>query len=1573
MPWAPSYEVQEEDDDLDMSDAESGEQPESKEEEEEKYAAYGDDEEDEPSEPVREQDGDDDLDDIDGSHAPKTSAEKRRAQNEIFREFAAVRAAQITEKEIKESLKDVRDEVLSIQDILAKQENSSRITNPRDYQTELFQRAKDENIIAVLGTGSGKTHIATLLLREILDREVEARAQGVPRKVAFFLVNSINLVFQQSNVLRCGLDHPVEGICGAMGAGLWQRDTWEKYLTKNMVIVCTAEVLWQCLMHSFIGMSGISLLIFDEAHHTKDNHPYARIMKDYYIAEPNVVKRPRIFGMTASPVDANINVTDATKVLEKILHCKIVTVSDDTLIANKINKPTEHVVQYDVLPEGYEAPLYQQLKSRYGDLPGFDKLFRTAKIFSSELGRWASDKYWSFAFSEQESRKREIKHEFRFHKTLKRGKLDQLNEQIARLKEAAQLVQQYDFGVPSPTPEDLSSKVLVLYEWLAEYYRRQGKHRCIVFVEQRQTARLLNLIFSHLGGPHLHCDILVGVSSSSGDFNISLRSQVLTVAKFRKGELNCLFATSVAEEGLDIPQCNLVVRFDLYRTMIGYVQSRGRARHQYSRYLHMVERGNEQHKGAVWNAKSAEAAMKAYCEGLSKDQLLNRIDLELQAEDLFESDLGFPTYTDPESGAKLTYKSSLPVLGHFVSCLPAPSLEVTLQPTYIISHVSSADDLDYNSQGAFQCEVILPECSPITSMVGKPCRRKAFAKCAAAFQLCLELRKKGFLDANLLPTYKKQLPAMRNALLAISEKKKDQYPMRLKPDFWQINYDCIPDRLYLTVFDMESGLDRPHQPLGLLTRAPIPQLPKFPVYLNNDRASNVVSLPLTTPLKTTSENLEQFTTLFQILYEDIFNKVYEHNVPRVPYWQVPIRLDLAGSITSSSIPEDVIDMDQVQQVCTQRECRWTPSTTPDELTDMYFVDRGDGGRRFYSISVEPHLRALDPVPQDAPSYKYCKNILDYSVSLWKTARERAVWDTSQPVVRVEKIPFRRNHLAAVESKEASDIRGHNIAYVCPEPFRISAVSTRFIAMCYVFPAIIHRVEDYLIGLEAAHMLGLNIGPALCLEALTKDSENSDEHGEEKINFKSGMGSNYERLEFMGDCFLKMATSISTFVLQPDENEFEFHVRRMVMLCNKNLFNTAMDLKLVEFVRTQAFSRRTWYPKGLKMLSGKGHKAAGNEVLKHSLGDKSVADVCEAFIGAAFMEHNKPGQWSPEMWDQAVKAVKVLVQSKDHLMEKFSDYYAAYEKPKYQVAEATATQLDLAAKVEKQHPYHFKYPRLVRSAFIHPSQAFMWEHIPNYQRLEFLGDALLDQAFIMYLFYRYPEKDPQWMTEHKMPMVCNKFLGTVCVELGFYHHIRQNNAMLSSQIYDWVNEIEEAKEASQGAVDYWTNVSEPPKCLADVVEAYVAAMFVDSEFNFQVVQDFFDMHLKQFFLDMSLYDDFANHHPVTRLRNLLKINFDCRDWRMAVHTTKSILPGKDQVVAMIMIHNKVRFHGFAVSERYARGKAAHQALERLDGLPEFQYRRDYGCDCEESVDADKKSKEVAKAAEMELAEKLEVKN
>jgi len=141
----------------------------------------------------QQQDGDDGESDIDVGGArqgPKTTLERRRTQNDILKAFAANISAYVTQREVDEATsKSANEEQLSIRDILAKQETTVRITNPRDYQTELFQRAKNENTIAVLDTGSGKTHIATLLLKHVLDEELENRAKGGVPKTAFFLVS----------------------------------------------------------------------------------------------------------------------------------------------------------------------------------------------------------------------------------------------------------------------------------------------------------------------------------------------------------------------------------------------------------------------------------------------------------------------------------------------------------------------------------------------------------------------------------------------------------------------------------------------------------------------------------------------------------------------------------------------------------------------------------------------------------------------------------------------------------------------------------------------------------------------------------------------------------------------------------------------------------------------------------------------------------------------------------------------------------------------------------------------------------------------------------------------------------------------------------------------------------------------------------------------------------------------------------------------------------------------------------------------------------------------------------------
>lgn len=75
--------------------------------------------------------------------------------------------------------------------------------------------------------------------------------------------------------------------------------------------------------------------------------------------------------------------------------------------------------------------------------------------------------------------------------------------------------------------------------------------------------------------------VCVGLSP----FPLSLQpEQKDTIRSFRQGHLNLLISTSVAEEGLDIPECNLVVRYGLLTNEIAQLQASGRARARNSQY-----------------------------------------------------------------------------------------------------------------------------------------------------------------------------------------------------------------------------------------------------------------------------------------------------------------------------------------------------------------------------------------------------------------------------------------------------------------------------------------------------------------------------------------------------------------------------------------------------------------------------------------------------------------------------------------------------------------------------------------------------------------------------------------------------------------------------------------------------------------------------------------------------------------------------------------------------------------------------------------------------------------------------
>ncbi|EEP80389.1 predicted protein [Uncinocarpus reesii 1704] len=1040
------------------------------------------------------------------------------------------------------------------------------------------------------------------------------------------------------------------------------------------------------------------------------------------------------------------------------------------------------------------------------------------------------------------------------------AKISKPEAEIQRLRAAGEVLRSHRFENPNGRPELLSPKVRRLHQELSKYFERHTDTKCIVFTEKRHTARILSDLFAKIGTEYLRPGLLIGVRSDpSGATNVSFRQQILEVVKFRNGEVNCLviyldmlpvgllmstrlivvkFATSVAEEGLDIPDCNLVVRyanhlrmkmlytevdrFDLACTLTQYIQSRGRARHVNSTFAHMVEQDNVVHKESVKYLQSSEVSER------SRVNIYTHVNLVLG-------------YYEP-------------ILHLFTKGSHPEFLQRYRRPQYEKETSANVNYYHSFSQNAFHCEVVLPEKSPVRGLTGKPASKKLVAKQSAAFETCLLLRKHGLLDDHFVSTYHKRLPAMRNARLAISSKKSNQYDMIVKPNLWQSSRGAIPTTLHAVAFNLRpnKALRREYHSLVILTREKLPEFPKFPLYLEDDIQCDVICTPIECSIQVSDEDLEVLTTFTLRIFQDVFHKIYERNIPMMTYWLAPLNLlsDLASANVS---PRSILDWGILKAVFDEPDISWSIGNSKKFAKNHFVYDRWDGRYRYFTLGVDPNLKPSDPPPATVARRRHMGNIMDYCLSLFKNSRKKFLetCDWNQPVIRAELIQLRRNLLDKRTEKEKQN---EGECFICLEALTVSAIPASVAALAFAFPAIISRLESYLIALEACQKLDLSIPAELALEALTKDSDNTEEHRAMQVHFQRGMGKNYERLEFLGDCFLKMATSISLFTMNPDNDEYDFHVKRMCLVCNQNLFKAALNLKLYEFIRSQSFSRRGWYPEGLTLLQGKGQSKTAPEN-KHALADKTIADVCEALIGASYLSGGKSHRF-----DMAVRAVTVFVNSSDHNVSDWQDYSKLYALPRYQTAVSDPAEIDLVAQIKEKLGYQFKYPKLLRSAFTHSSYPSAWAAVPCYQRLEFLGDSLLDMACVEHLYHRYPDKDPQWLTEHKMAMVSNKFLGCVAVKLGLHPHLRHFSAPIQSQIATYVEEIEAAELESGDSPDAWTSTSDPPKCLPDMVEAYIGAIFIDSDFRYEVVEDFFERFLKRYFEDMTIYDTYANKHP-----------------------------------------------------------------------------------------------------------------
>ncbi|PIO36018.1 hypothetical protein AB205_0166730 [Aquarana catesbeiana] len=183
-------------------------------------------------------------------------------------------------------------------------------------------------------------------------------------------------------------------------------------------------------------------------------------------------------------------------------------------------------------------------------------------------------------------------------------------------------------------------KLKRLEEILKEHFQSSLCSRGIIFTRTRQSTHSLhNWITSNstLKERNIKSAPLTGAGFSNQTKHMTQNEQQEVIENFRKGSLNLLISTSVAEEGLNIPECNIVVRYGLMTNEIAMVQARGRARAEDSCYSFLAKSGGKESRRERTN-ESLEDLMKRAIEHVQKipEKEYNAKILDLQLSSVIE-------------------------------------------------------------------------------------------------------------------------------------------------------------------------------------------------------------------------------------------------------------------------------------------------------------------------------------------------------------------------------------------------------------------------------------------------------------------------------------------------------------------------------------------------------------------------------------------------------------------------------------------------------------------------------------------------------------------------------------------------------------------------------------------------------------------------------------------------------------------------------------------------------------------------------------------------------------------------
>ncbi|KAL9236285.1 hypothetical protein vseg_010974 [Gypsophila vaccaria] len=233
-------------------------------------------------------------------------------------------------------------------------------------------------------------------------------------------------------------------------------------------------------------------------------------------------------------------------------------------------------------------------------------------------------------------------------------------------------------------------------------------------------------------------------------------------------------------------------------------------------------------------------------------------------------------------------------------------------------------------------------------------------------------------------------------------------------------------------------------------------------------------------------------------------------------------------------------------------------------------------------------------------------------------------------------------------------------------------------------------------------------------------------------------------------------------------------------------------------------------------------------------------------------------------------------------------------------------------VETILDYKFKNKAHLEAALTHSS----CPEAPSYERLEFVGDAVLGLAFANFFYLSYPSAHPGILSPLRAANVSTEKLARVAVRNGLYRYFRHNAHALHLQVQEFALAVESEEETAVygGAV-------KAPRVLADIVESVIAAVYIDCDFNLK-----FLWQVIRGLLEPIITPENMTLQPVTMLVELYQkqgqqVNF--KEWREA-----------DRNICSIYVDGNLISAGTSDHKDIARLNAAKEALAKLHQSENF---------------------------------------